>query len=321
MFPTINNFLHPERLWLLLVIPVLLVAYVVLLRRKALRSHKFGIDNLDRVLPKQAAWKRHIGVVAACASLASLNVAFAQPNGQVAVPRQRATVVVAIDVSKSMAADDIDPTRLDAAKVAAGGFIDMLPSGFNVSVVSFAAYATIVVPPTTDRGQAKAAVDNLQLAPSTAIGDGIYSSLDALALVPADPQHPNDPTPGAIVLLSDGQTNNGRPSASAAQAAKKANTPVYTIAYGTPTGSVVTNGRRELVPVDKAELANIARLSGGQAFSAGSTSELKAAYESIARSVGYEMVNREITEVYAGYALALAALAALAVMSLAARWP
>ncbi|WP_040162813.1 VWA domain-containing protein [Nigerium massiliense] len=314
-------FLHPERLWFLLIVPALALLYVFLIRRQQRHTRQYGIDNLQRVLPKQSAWKRHIAVGAALLSLVSLNLAFAQPKDEVDVPRERATIVLTIDVSRSMEATDVAPNRLVAAKSAAGGFVDMLPPGFNVSLVSFAGTSAIIVPPTTDRGMLKRAIDNLQLAPSTAIGEGIYSSLDALALVPPDPKHPDEPTPGAIVLLSDGYTNIGRPSAQAAKDARKVNAPIYTIAYGTPNGYVVSGGRREVVPVDPRELATVARESGGEAFTAGSDAELRQVYEGIARSVGYEKVDKEVTEQYAGVALALAALASLAVVSLAARWP
>ncbi len=168
------------------------------------------------MLPKQQAWKRHVAVGAAVLALAALNVAFAQPKGEVEVPRERATVVITLDVSRSMIAEDVAPNRLDAAKAAAQDFLTMLPVGFNVALVSFAGTPTVVVPPTTDRGVVSAAIDNLQVAPSTAIGEGIYSALDALAQAPPDPDHPDEPAPGAIVLLSDGYTNVGRPSELAA---------------------------------------------------------------------------------------------------------
>ncbi len=321
MIVPLISFFHPERLWLLLLIPVLLVAYFALVRRSASRNRRFGIDNLDRVLPKQASWKRHIAVFAAVLSLASLTVAFAQPKDSVNVPRERATIVVAIDVSRSMDATDIEPNRLVAAKAAAQNFIGMLPRGFNVSLVAFAGSSSIIVPPTQDRGLVDRAIENLQLAPSTAIGEGIYSSLDAMALVPPDPAHPDEPTPGAIVLLSDGYTNIGRSSQQAAKDSKAAGYPIYTIAYGTPNGYVVSNGRREPVPVNPAELATVARESGGEAFKAGSANELEKVYASIASSVGYEKVDQEVTELYAGIALGFAVLASLAVASLAARWP
>lgn len=315
------SFFHPDRLWLLGLVPILLLTYWVLSRRVATRSRTFGIENLGKVLPKQAAWKRHIAVAAAVLSLASLTVAFAQPKDTVSVPRERATVVLAIDVSRSMEAIDVEPNRLDAAKTAAEGFVDLLPRGFNVSLVAFSGTAAVIVPPTQDRALVKASIQNLQLAPSTAIGEGIYSSLDAMTLVPPDPDNPDEPTPGVIVLLSDGYTNIGRSSLQAAKDSKAAGFPIYTIAYGTPNGYVVTNGRREPVPVNTAELNTVARESGGEAFRAGSSAELTQVYASIARSVGYEDVDQEVTEFYAGIALGFAVLASLAVLSLAARWP
>ncbi|MDQ7991259.1 MAG: VWA domain-containing protein [Propionicimonas sp.] len=315
------EFMRPERLWWLLIIPVLVLLYVGLLARRRSRARSRSLGKLERVLPQQQAWKRHVAVGAAVLSLAALNVAYAQPKGQVDVPRDRATVVLTIDVSRSMVAEDVAPNRLVAAKAAAQDFLQMLPSGFNVSLVSFAATPAVVVPPTTDRGIVAAAIENLQVAPSTAIGEGIYASLDALAQAPADPEHPDEPAPGAIVLLSDGYTNIGRPSAGAAEQAKELDVPIYTIAFGTRDGYVESGGRREPVPVDHAELEQIARISGGKKFAAGSSAELKQVYESIANTVGYVKVDQEVTEQYAGFALGFALLASLALMSLAARWP
>lgn len=315
-------FANPDRLWFLALIPALLALYWVLVRRSASRSRRFGIDALSRLMPRQQAWKRHLAVLFALLSLASLNLAFAQPSGEVDVPRDRATVCLAIDVSLSMEATDVDPSRIEAEKVAASQFVDMLPLGFNSSLVAFAGYATMLVPPTTDRGLVKRAISNLELAPATAIAEGIYTCLDAAKLAPIDPAHPDAPPPAAIVLLSDGySTVPGRTSSQAARDAKKAGIPVYTIAYGTPGGYVVRDGRREPVPVDKVELRTIADLSGGKAFTAGSASELQTVYAAIARQIGYEKQYVEITERFAGGALVLAVLAALAVISLAARWP
>jgi Ca-activated chloride channel family protein len=159
------------------------------------------------------------------------------------------------------------------------------------------------------------------VAPATAIGDGIYSCLDALSQAPPDPDKPDEPAPGAIVLLSDGFTNVGKPSAPAAQRAKELGYPIYTIAFGTTGGYLEEGGHLEPVPVDHFELSEVARYSGGKKFEAGSMDELREVYAAIAKSVGYVTVEQEITEQYAGYALALAALAALAMVSLAARWP
>ena len=315
------EFMRPERLWWLVMIPLLIGLYVFLLWRRRRRARPHAITNLERVLPKQQAWKRHAAVGAAVLALGALNVAFAQPKGEVEVPRERATVVITLDVSRSMIAQDVAPDRITAAKAAARDFLNLLPVGFNVSLVSFAGTPAVVVPPTMDRGVVAAAIDNLQVAPSTAIGEGIYSSLDAMAQAPPDPDKPDEPAPGAVVLLSDGYTNVGRPSDQAARDAAKLRIPIYTIAYGTANGYVESNGRREPVPVNPAELAQVSRLSGAKAFTAGSSGELKEVYSSIAKSVGYVKVDQEVTEQYAGYALLLAVVAAIAVISLGARWP
>lgn len=316
-----EGFLRPERLWWLVIIPVLVLLYLVLLQWRRNRASGHTISGLAKVLPRQQSWKRHIAVAGAILSLGALNVAFAQPKAVVDVPRDRATVVIALDVSRSMLAEDVSPNRIDAAKAAAIDFVDMLPSGFNVALVRFAGSAAVVVPPTVDRAVVNAAIQNLEVAPSTAIGDGILSSLDAIAQAPSDPNHPDDPAPAAIVLLSDGSTNAGTPSKVAAEQAKKQGVPVYTIAYGTDDGYIDIGGQRQPVPVDHYELEQIAKITGGKKFSAGSSGELKQVYQSIAHAVGTVKADREITEFWAGIALLFAFVAAGAMVSLASRWP
>ncbi|MEL4504401.1 VWA domain-containing protein [Luteococcus sp. H138] len=315
-----TQFMRPRRLWFLLLIPAIGLLYLLLNGRFRPNPARRR-SRLDLVIPKDAAWKRHGAVALALASLASLVVAWAMPKAHTNVPRDRATIVIAVDVSRSMIATDVEPNRLAAAQSAAQAFNQQLPDRFNVSLVTFAATTEMVVPPTTDRGAVDRAIQNLEVAPSTAIGDGIYASLDALKLVPPDPQHPKEVAPAAIVLLSDGATNIGRSSLTAAEQAKKQNVPVYTIAYGTATGYVMEGGQRQPVPVNHAELAAVARASGGKKFSAASKDELEAVYKTIAQSVGYEKVYTEVTDKYAGLALLFAVLASLGVISLGARWP
>jgi len=310
-------FMSPGRLWWLLLVPVIALLYISL----SLRFRGSGSRGLTRLLPQESTWKRHFSVIASLISLAALVLAYAQPAAMVDVPKERATVVVAIDVSASMAATDISPTRIDAEKAAAVSFVDMLPAGFNLSIVSFAATANIVMAPSTDRGAAKRAIESLKLQASTAIGEGIYTSLQALTLAPPDPKHPDSPAPGAVVLLSDGSTNVGRDSSTAAQTAGDQGVPIYTIAYGTSNGYIIQDGKRQYVPVDHAELMRIANLSGGKKFSAASASDLGAVYQTIARDVGYDQEMSEITERFAGAALLFAIIAGLGVVSLAARWP
>ncbi|MFT8396366.1 VWA domain-containing protein [Propionibacterium sp.] len=313
------SFMDPGRLWWLAVPVALALLYLGLLYKN--RASRGSDALLRRILPRDALWKRHLSVIASLLSLASLVVAYARPQTMTNVPRDRATIVVAIDVSRSMMATDVTPTRLDAAKDGANQFINTLPANFNVALVAFAGTAEIKMPPTTDRSAVQRAIDALTLQPSTAIGEGIYTSLQALTLAPEDPQHPDDPAPGVIVLLSDGATNIGRDSAGAAEQAKKQNVPIYTIAYGTPGGYVYENGVRQSVAVDHAELADVARISGGKPYSADSLDKLSSVYRTITQQIGYVKEPHEITDRYAGIALLLAFLAGVGVISLAARWP
>jgi Ca-activated chloride channel family protein len=322
MIPMLS-FLAPSRLWLLALIPALVGLYLWLVQRKRNRNRGMGMGKtmFDLVIPRDRTWLRHLAVGLSILSLLTLTVAFAKPKDQVAVPRERATIVVTIDISLSMEAEDVEPNRLEAAKSAAITFVNSLPPKFNVSLVTFAGTATTVVPPTTDRGVVSAAIQALQPQASTAIGEGIYTSLAALAQVPPDPDNPKAVVPARIVLLSDGKTQVGRRSDEAAQAAKAQSVPIYTIAYGTADGYIEIGGRREPVPVDRAELARVSRISGGEAYTATSAGELKKVYQDIGSSVGKEKVDREVTSRYAGFGLAFAILAALGMISLGARWP
>jgi Ca-activated chloride channel family protein len=315
------SFLAPNRLWLLLLIPALVGLYLWLVQRKRNRNKSMGRTALDLVIPRDRTWLRHLAVGLSILSLLTLTVAFAKPKDQVSVPRERATIVVTIDISLSMEAEDVEPNRLEAAKDAAVQFVNSMPPKFNVALVTFAGTATTVVPPTLDRGSVTAAIESLVPQASTAIGEGIYTSLAALAQVPPDPDNPKAVAPARIVLLSDGKTQVGRPSDEAAEAAKAQSVPIYTIAYGTADGYIEIGGRREPVPVDRAEMARIAKISGGEAYTATSAGQLKEVYEDIGSSVGKEKVDREVTSRYAGFGLAFAILAALGMISLGARWP
>ena len=315
------QFLAPDRLWLLLLIPVLVGLYLWMVQRKRVRTRQVGRTMLDLVIPRENPWLRHLAVGLSILSLLTLTLAFAKPKDQVSVPRERATIVVTIDISLSMQANDVQPNRIEAAKTAAAAFVRTLPPKFNVSLVSFAGTATTLVPPTLDRGAVTAAIAALEPQPSTAIGEGIYTSLAALSQVPPDPDNPKAVVPARIVLLSDGKTQVGRSSAEAAQGAKAQDVPVYTIAYGTADGYIEVGGRREPVPVDRSELARVSRISGGEAYTATSAGELKEVYRDIGSSVGKEKVAQEVTSRYAGFGLFLAILAAMGMISLGARWP
>lgn len=311
--------MEPQRLWLLVIPAVIGLGYCVLSLRFI--GAKTPRSRLNRVIPKDSAIKRHVSVAVAVMAVVSLVLAYAKPTMILPQPRERATIVVAIDISRSMLAEDIQPNRLDAAKEAAQDFVNSLPSGFNVALVSFAGSASIVSPPTLDRSAVNRAIDSLEVTVSTAIGEGIYTSLDALTLASEDPDNPDEPAPGAIVLLSDGSTNIGRDSSEAAQAAADQGVPVYTIAYGTAEGYLIEDGQRVNVPVDHAELSRVARISGGKKYAAESLSDLTDVYQTLARSLGYEDVETEVTDRFALGGLVCALLASMGVISLAARWP
>ena len=315
-------FLSPERLFILLLIPLLILGYIFASRRKNRRGMRFtNTSMLEVVVPKHSQWRRHVAVGLSILSLVTLTAAFARPKTQIDVPRERATVVVVIDSSLSMQAKDVDPNRLDAAKAAAKEFVLSLPEKYNVSLVSMAGNAQIVVPPTLDHRAVERAIDSIQLDESTAIGEGIATALRALKQAPKDKDNPDAVAPGAIVLLSDGESTAGRAPMQAAAEARDQKVPVYTIAYGTENGYVDLDGKRELVPVNHEQMQQIAEATGGKKFEASSAGELKEVYENIGSEVGYEKADREVTSRFAGYGLAFAVLAALGAISLGARWP
>ncbi|MBA8795779.1 Ca-activated chloride channel family protein [Friedmanniella endophytica] len=317
-----DDFASPLRLLILLAIPALIAVYVLLNRRKNRRGMRFtNTSMLEVVMPKQSQWRRHLSVALALLSLGALTMAFARPEATVQVPRERATVVVVLDASRSMAATDVKPTRLDAAKTAAKAFITSLPAKFNVSVVSMAGNVTILTPPTQDHQVAIRAVDTIELQDSTAIGAGIDTALQAVSQAPKDPKNPNSTAPAAIVLLSDGENTTGKAPAQASADAASKKVPVYTIAYGTENGFVDLDGQRYAVPPNDAQLKGIAEQTGGIAYQAASADELKTVYERIGSSVGSEPAKREVTSRFALYGFVFAVLAALGAVTLAARWP
>jgi Ca-activated chloride channel family protein len=309
-------FLNPERLWWLLLIPLLVAAYVYLTRRKNRSGMRFtNTGVLGAVVPVQSQWRRHLAVALTLLSLAALTIAWSRPSGVDRVPRERATIVLVLDVSQSMASTDVKPNRLDAAKDEAKQFVASLPAQYNVALVSLSGNPAARMPPTTDRGQVNRAIDALTLQDSTAIGDAINVAMATLQSAPkaADGSIP----PGAIVLLSDGQNTAGRSPTQEAAEAAKAKVPIYTIAYG----NVDLDGKREKVPPDKALLQRIASMTNGQAYAAENVGQLDSVYKNIRSEVGYEEVRKEITATWAGYGLAFAVVAALAAVSLGARWP
>jgi Ca-activated chloride channel homolog len=309
------SFLEPQRLWLFVAVAVLLGVYVFLqIRRRATYAVRFtNLALLDVVAPKRPGWRRHVTAAALLLGLAALVTAMAEPAREEQVPRERATVVLAIDTSLSMEATDVLPSRLDAAKVAADDFLDTVPDTINVGLVSFAGGANVLVPPTTDHDNVRRAVEGLELAEGTAIGEAIFSSLDALAIVP-EADDPDEAVPASIIVISDGETTMGRTNEQGIEAAVEADVPVSTIAFGTDGGLIFVEGEAVPVPPNLEALQAIADETGGVFFEAESSGELEAAYDDLGSSIGFETEQREITEWFVG--AAFAALLAAGALSL-----
>jgi Ca-activated chloride channel family protein len=315
-----QDFLAPARLWLLLVVAALGVGYVVLQRRRSSYAMRFTeLPLLASVAPRVPPWRRHVPAVLLLLALTTLTTAFARPEADVQVPRERATVVLAIDVSLSMQAVDVEPDRLAAAQRSAVSFVERLPDGFAVGLVSFSGSAAVVVPPTQDHAEVVDAVRGLQLGPSTAIGEAVFASLEAVRSVPV--QEGEEPSPARIVLLTDGTNTVGRGVGEAAEAARNAGVPVSTIAFGTPDGVVEVEGQLVPVPVDVEAMEALALDTGGAAFTAESGDELDAVYDDISTQVGTTTERQEITDAVAGAALLLALLAAAGSLAWGSRLP
>ena len=292
------NFLSPGWLLLLLVVALILVAYIVLqLRRTKYVARFSNVELLGSVAPRRPGWRRHLTFALLMIGLVVLSVGVARPSAAVKVPRDRATVMLDIDVSLSMEATDVLPSRLKAAQKAGKQFADLLPGRINLGLISFASNADVLVPPTLDRDTVKKAIDGLRLAERTAIGEAIFSSLDAIRVFSlATTARGDKPPPARIVLLSDGSNTYGRSVSSAITAAQKAHVQISTIAFGTPNGTVTgSNGEQVPVPADTATLSQIALQTGGTFHTATSVGELQAVYRDIGSQIGYTTKQRDIS--------------------------
>ncbi|TWD81966.1 Ca-activated chloride channel family protein [Kribbella amoyensis] len=314
------RFEQPLWLWLLPVAAALVVAYVVAQRRRSRYAVRFAtLPMLEKVAPRRPGWRRHAPALAFLAAIVVLTIAIARPVADVRVPRERATVVVAMDISNSMAATDVAPNRFEVAKEAATEFVNNLPEQFNVGLVSFARTAAVVAPPSTNHQATVDAIEGLTLTDSTAIGEAVLTSLQAVRSL--DAQAAEDPPPARIVLLSDGGNTAGRPIDEGARAATEAGVPVSTIAYGTPDGTVDIEGRPVPVPADTGSLQDLAEATAGSFYAAESDQELRDVYSDLQSSIGWTTEEREITNLVAGIALAAALLAGLASLLWFSRLP
>lgn len=297
-----DGFLSPERLYGLLAILVIALAYLASSLRRSTYTVRFtNLPLLDTVAPKRPGWRRHIAAGVFLLGIAAMIVAWAQPAEEIRVPKERATVVLAIDTSLSMEAADVAPTRIEAAKTAALSFIEGLPEQINVGLVTFDGIARVRVTPTTDRRPVQAAIETLDLGPATAIGEAIFAGLDSIETAPIVDVE-GERVPATMVVMTDGKTTVGRPDADGAAAAVEAEIPISTIAFGTDRGTIVIDGEIQPVPVERVALRDIAESTGGQFFEAESLGELESVYADIGSSIGFDTEEAEVTDRFVGYA-------------------
>lgn len=298
----------PLALAALAVLPVMVALYVDRDRRRVASQAEFGNpDLLPNVVDRSPGRLRYLPPLTLLVALVFMIVGVARPHATVSVPREEATIVLALDVSRSMKATDVEPTRLDAARVAAKTFLDEVPEKFRVGVVSFATRAAVGVAPTQDRALVTTSLDTLKPGEGTAIGDAV-----ALSVRVGQPQAEGaQAPPRAIVLISDGAQDGGRIDPSeAAQQAKRLGIPVYTVLVGTPDGVVeeeLTGGYKRItrVPPNPETLEQVAKESGGEFFAAPDAEGLSRVYEELGSRLGTRKEDREITDVFAALAAGL----------------
>lgn len=319
--------LSPVWLWLLLAVVALVVAQVLLARRRRTYAARFTeLSLLASVAPRRPSWvRRYVPAALLLLGITSLVISIARPASQVRTPKERATVVLAIDVSNSMAATDVSPTRLRSAEQGALSFVDALPPRLQLGLVSFSGTAQVLVPPTTDREQVRDGIRTLALGPATAIGEGVFASLSTIAANARSAGTPDGgnlgPPPARIVLLSDGETTRGRPNSEAGDAALAAHTPVSTIAYGTADGTLDIQGETIPVPVNEQALQDLAAQTHGSYHRATSGDELRSVYRGLGSSIGYDVRTKEIGRLFTAVGLGLSLLAAALGLLWAGRLP
>jgi len=349
------SFLWSAFLYLLLLIPLIVVIYILALRRRRRFAVRYSSLSLVREAMSHQSWlRRHLPFVLFLVALASLVFALARPIATIAVPSNRATIILAIDVSRSMCSTDIPPNRLEAAKKAALAFIKKQANSQRIGIVAFAGFAELIQPPTADRTLLENAVNGLTTARRTAIGSAILRSLDAIAELDNHVQ-PSDDTgnlsstavtpvpqgqyaPHVIVLLTDGSSNAGPSPLSAATQASDRGIRVYTIGFGTSNPSSGMNCGDQLQGdffgggggfgtfggggggfrrgIDEDTLTAIAKATGGTYHSASSASELNSAFQNLPLFVVLTKQETEISAYFTAFAVFLAIIA----MVLSLRW-
>ena len=297
--------------WFLLLIVVALVAggYLLVQRIRRKRTMRFtNLELLERVAPKREGWPRHVPAVLVIVSLLLLTIAMAGPTAQQKVPRNRATVMLVMDVSLSMKAKDVQPSRLKAAQAAARNFAEGLTPGVNLGLVSFAGTASVLVAPSTQRQGVIGAINNLRLSESTATGEGIFAAMRSIKAFSSRVSGAKGPPPSRIVLMTDGKQTvpddewDPRGAFTAAQQAKDRGIPVSAISFGTSHGFVEIDGERIPVDVDDQAMRTIAQISGGQFYKAATAGELKQVYADLGEQIGYETKRADASKAWVGLA-------------------
>jgi Ca-activated chloride channel family protein len=330
------TFAWPDLLWSLLALPLLVLLYWWLMHRRKKNTLRFAsLSIVKQAMGKGPGWRRHVPPVLMLLALATLLLASARPRAVVTLPLQQETIILAMDVSGSMRATDVQPNRMVAAQEAAKAFLNDLPRSVRVGVVSFAGTAAVVQPPTQNREDIVAAIDRFQLQRGTAIGSGIVLSLatifpDAgidlsqitgqrnMPLGPGDkppkeftPVPPGSFTSAAIVLLTDGQRTTGPDPMDAAKMAADRGVKVYSVGIGTKEGETIGfEGWSMRVRLDEDTLKNVANLTRAEYFYAGTAADLKKVYQSLSSRMVVEKKETEITALFAAAGAALVLLAA-----------
>ena len=312
------GFLSPGRLAILIIPLALAVGYLVLQARRRRYAMRFTtVEMLDEVAPDRPGWRRHLPAIGLIVAAVVATMAFARPVVAGETRESTQLVVLAIDTSISMEADDVSPSRVDAAREAAGAFLDSVPEGVAVGVVGFDGVARNLISPTTRIDAVRRVIDgsinHSGLGEGTAIGEAVFLGIEAIEASGDDAQDEpatTDEAVGTIVVLSDGETTMGRSNDEAATAARSAGIPVHTIAFGTDAGTITDPFEGEIpVPVNEDALAELARQTDGKALTAASVEQLSQVYEDLGRSVTVEKDQVEIGDWFAGAALALLSLA------------
>lgn len=298
----------PLALLALFLVPVVAVLYILWERRRSAFAAGFANPALlPSVIDRAPGARRHAPLVLLLIGFTAIVLGVARPHATVSVKREEATIVLAVDISRSMKAKDVAPTRLDAARSAAKAFLGKVPEKFRVGVVSFATRAVVGVPPTEDRELVKQALDALAPGEGTAIGDAVVLST---RLGRREQARDGSLPPRAVLLISDGARDGGRTDPQlAARRAKQLKVPIYTVLVGTPNGVVeetLTGGFRQIirVPPSPQTLEQIAEVSGGEFFAAPEAKRLTKVYEDLGTRLGKRKESREVGDYFAGGAAA-----------------